>query len=115
MQFDMEQEVTVWGVAVKPRCDEPHNHEGVISLRVVRSHDEIKWHDASDVIHANYVLNHTSNSWFEEAASARYWRIQVLTWQSRPSMKADLIGLPKGRYLFGSLYGTISHITGTIL
>ena len=97
VRFDMGQEVTGWGVVVKPRCDSPHTNQQVTSLQVFKSDDDVKWCGVSDVITTDYSIDKTSTSWFDEAATARYWRINVLTWLTHPSMKADLIGLPKGK------------------
>ena len=96
VQFDMEQDVTVWGVVVKPRCDHPYTNQRVTLLKVFRSDDEVLWQDASGVISANYSFYHDSTIWLDEATSARYWKIEALAWKVQLSMKADLIGLSKG-------------------
>ena len=99
VQFDMEQEVTVWGVIVKPRqrlTGRPSGAQGVALLSVVNSADGVEWRDISGVMSTDYSVNHTSTSWFEEAVTARYWRIQLLAWNIEPSMRADVIGQPKG-------------------
>ena len=100
VQFDMEQEVTVWGVLVKARCDKPYTDQRVTSLKVVMSNDRVRWHDASEVINPNYSVEGLSTSWFDEAATAQYWRIQILKWHIQPFMKADLLGHPKGKCRF---------------
>ena len=121
IQFDMEQDVTVWGVLWKPRCDEPYTDQRVTSLKVVMSNDRVRWHDVSEVITPNYSVDNISTSWFDEAATAQYWRIQVLAWHIQPSLKADLLGHPTGkhwlRYVCASLscvliISTMHHVTG---
>ena len=95
VRFDMGQEVTVWGVVAKPRCDYPSQQ--VSSLQVFKSDDGVNWCTASGVITTDYSVDDTSTTWFNEAWTARYWRIDPVTWLNHPSMKADLIGLPKGK------------------
>ena len=51
-------------------------------------------------ITTNYSVKEESISWFDEAASAQYWRIKLLSWEIQPSMKADLIGRPKRKDCF---------------
>ena len=97
VQFDMEQKVIVWGVLVKPSCYEQYVDKRVTSLKVVMSNDRVRWHDASVVITLNYSVDNVSTSWFDEAATAQYWRIQILAWHIQPFMKADLLGHPKGK------------------
>ena len=99
VQFDMEQDVTVWGVVLKIQCDYPYTSPRVISLKVVRSDDGVQWKDASDVISANYSVYNSSTSWLDEATTARYWKIEVLTWHIKLPIKADFIGQPKGKKL----------------
>ena len=99
IQFDMEQEVTVWGVVVEPTLRATANAsagQGVTLLSVAKSDDGVKWSDISGVLNTDYSVNHTSTSWFEEAVTARYWRIQLLAWETEPSLRADLIGQPRG-------------------
>ena len=104
VQFDMEQKVTVWGVAVKAQCNEPSTNQGVTSLKVATSKDRRKWSPVSWLITANYSVGNLSVSWFNKAATAQNWRIEVLSWQHQPTMKADLIGQPKGNpVVFASL------------
>ena len=98
VQFDMEQTVTVWGVLVRPRCDEPYTDQRVTTLQVAMSERGMKWNDVSGVISTNYSVEQESISWFDEAFTARYWKIQLLSWVIQPSMKADLIGQPKGNH-----------------
>ena len=97
VQFDMEQEVTVSGVVVKPRCDEPYTRQRVTSFKVAKSDDGVLWQDASGVIPTDYRVNQNSVSWLDVDTTARYWRIKPLTWHIQLSMKADLIGQPKGK------------------
>ena len=106
VQFDMEQEVTVWGVVVQPTKHFTwgaffwdvvvHTSEGVTLFNVVHSNDRVNWFDKSGILTADYSVSHISTSWFEEVVTARYWRIRLLAWKTTPSMRADLIGRLKG-------------------
>ena len=89
VQFDMEQDVTVWGVVMKPRCDADQR---VTFFQVSSSEDGTRWCDVSERITPDYSVDRTSTSWFDEPVTARYWRIKVLAFLNHPSMKADLIG-----------------------
>ena len=93
VQFDLEQVVTVWGVVVKLTGSNSFTDGRITSLKVATSGEGVRWSDVSDVLITNYN-NRTmrSDSWFKKAARAKYWRINVLAWQNRISMKADLIG-----------------------
>ena len=92
VQFDMEQDVTVWGVVMKPRCDPPSDKERVTSFQLSSSQDGTRWCDVSGRITPDYSVNKVSRSWLDEPVTARYWMIQALAWAIRPAMKADLIG-----------------------
>ena len=105
VQFDMEQDVTVWGVAVKPRCDDLYTNQRVTSFKVAASKDRRKWSYVSRVTSANFSVDNLFISWFDEAATAQNWRIEVLSWQHQPAMKADLIGQPKGSHVATIGYG----------
>ena len=100
VQFDMEQDVTVWGIVMKPRCDDPHTDQRVTLVKVARSDYGVQWQDTSNIISADYSVYEISTSWLDEATTARYWRIEVVTWHAELFMKADLIGRPKGKLLF---------------
>ena len=102
VQFDMEQEVTVWGVFVKPRCDEPYTDQRVASLIVGVSDNRERWRDVSGVMRIIYSNRPNATVWFNEAARAQHWRIYLLTWPSHPALKADLIGLPIGKLVLFS-------------
>ena len=93
VQFDMEHVVTAWGVVVKLPGNNPHINDRITSLKVAKSGDGEKWRDVSDVIYIKYNTNDMlSISWFKKAATAQYWKINILTWQELVVMKADLIG-----------------------
>ena len=95
VQFNMEQVVTVWGVVVMLSGNDPNTEEKITSLKVAASGDGVKWNDVSDVMFTNYNKvdrGMFSTSWFKKASQAQYWRINVLAWQNRISMQADLIG-----------------------
>ena len=49
VQFDMKQEVTVRGILVMARCDDPYKTERVTTLQVAMSEDGVKWNDVSDI------------------------------------------------------------------
>ena len=98
VQFDFERNVTVWGVYVRPRCDEPYTNERVTSLKVTKSDDGLEWCEASGVMSVTYPniadgRGERAMLWFREKfATARYWSITVLDWEGHPCMKADLYG-----------------------
>ena len=101
VKFDMEQEVTVWGVIVTmvPASPERDIFLKVTSIKVSMSGDGVKWNDVSGVISTVYKgTPNISLSWFDEAATARNWKIDVVAWEYLPSMQADLLGEPKGKF-----------------
>ena len=98
VQFDMGELVTVWGVIMKPRCDPPWDVQRILSFQLGKSDDGTSWSYVSDVVTADYSVNKTSVSWITHPTRAQYWRIEVVSWQEAPSMKADLIG--KGKAFF---------------
>ena len=89
VQFDMEMEVTVWGLVLKQRCD---GWDKVLSCNVTFSHDGNLWMTAAENLVAFYPDGTTSVVWFQYPIRGRYWRIHPLTFVLYPSMKADLIG-----------------------
>ena len=91
VQFDMKQDVTVWGVVVKAPCNVDFPGEKVTSFEVVMSGDEVKWSDVSGILSPNYE-GETAYCWFDGIGTARWWRIYVLGWLNHPTVKADLIG-----------------------
>ena len=100
VQFDMEQDVTVWAVFVEARCDEPYTYQKVTSFQLASSDDAVRWRHVSDVISPYYVNRsdeQMSMTWLQKSATARYWKIQALKWQRDASMKADLVGYPVGK------------------
>ena len=112
VQFDMEQEVTVWGVTVKPRYDgDGPTNQGVTKLQVAMSKERLKWRDVSEVITISHSAEQISIVRFDESATAQYWIIKVLAWKNEASMKADLIGQPAGRRRLFSLMANITYVT----
>ena len=111
IQFDMEQEVTVWGVLVKPPCIESYSFPKFTSLKVTMSEDGVKWTDVSDTLIIFDPNDQQLITWFDEPLTAQNWKLQIFQWYSVPTMKADLIGKPKGKRWFSSLYDYISYAT----
>ena len=105
VQFDMEQEVTAWGVVVKFRRDEQYTNQIATSLKVATSVDRLKWNDVSRVLPTNHTTYPSSVTWLEKAAAAQYWRIHVRGWYKQPSIKAELVGQPKGNVGLDTLIG----------
>ena len=96
VQFDMEQEVTAWGLLVKLPCGEPQTSYRVTALKVTMSQDGVRWNDVSGTLTMSYTSHQESTSWFDEPATSRNWKLQVIHWNGEPTMKADLFGQPKG-------------------
>ena len=116
VQFDMEQDVTVWGVDVRPGCDSMYVQQRITSLKVSMSGDQVKWNDVTDAITIVYENNQHPNSllWFDEVATARNWRIYILDWEYLPSMKADFLGQPIGKPVLFPLVPVASVLYHTV-
>ena len=97
VQFDFEQDVTVWGILVKTPCDGRNVDHQVGVLRATKSDDGVEWCNASKWLFVQYgPVDGNSNigrcTFSETFNTARFWRIYVEISDNIPSMKVELIG-----------------------
>ena len=73
------------------RCDNNHDEQYVTSFHVSSSADDVTWSNIGTDVQAVYV-DIIATWWFDMEVSARYWRIEPVTYREYPSMQAELIG-----------------------
>ena len=91
IKFDFLQSRVAVGVKIGKRCDETHGEQYVTSYHVSSSDDDVIWSYIGTDVQAVYVG--IIAIWcFDMEVSARYWRIEPVTFVRHSSMQADLIG-----------------------
>ena len=91
VKFDFVQSLTVIGVKLGKRCDTPYIYQYVTSFHVSTSDNDVTWSYVGIDVQAVYE-GMVFTWWFDMEVSARYWRIEPVTWNSHSSMQADFIG-----------------------
>ena len=91
VKFDFLQTLTAIGVKIGKRCDSLRLNQYVTSFNVSTSDDDVTWSYIGTDVQAVYE-GIVFTWWFDMEVSARYWRIEPVTWDSSPSMQADFIG-----------------------
>ena len=71
------------------RCD--HIQQYVTSFHVSSSDNDVTWSYIGTNVRAVYE-DIIATWWFDRDVSARYWKIEPLTFKDHPSMQADFIG-----------------------
>ena len=100
IQFDLLQTYVVIGVLLRARCDIQYHAERTTKFNVQYSLDDATWSYITPLgVYTDYGNTATYTEYtdsftyfFEEAISGRYWRIIILEFDERKSMKADIIG-----------------------
>ena len=92
MKFDLLQSRVATGVKIGKRCDGVAQY-GVQYVTTSTSDDDVTW----SVIFADVDVDDLYDGdiatwWFDNEISARYWRIEPITWMNHCSMQADIIG-----------------------
>ena len=93
VKFDLLQSRVATGVKMGKRCDDAYGEQYVTSFHFSTSADDVIW----SVIFADVNVEALYDGdiatwWFDNEISARYWKIEPITWMSHPSMQADIIG-----------------------
>ena len=89
VKFDFLQNRTAVGLVMGKRCDA--TTQSVTSFHVSTSDDDVTWSYIGNDVQAVYE-GIIATWWFERDISARYWRIEPVTFTVNPSMQADFIG-----------------------
>ena len=95
MKFDLLQSRVATGVKIGKRCDgvAQYGVQYVTTFHLSTSDDDVTW----SVIFADVDVDDLYDGdiatwWFDNEISARYWRIEPITWMNHCSMQADIIG-----------------------
>ena len=91
VQFDFLQNRVAVGVKIGKRCDNVDDEQHVTSFHVSFFADDFTWSNIGTDVQAVYEDN-IATWWFDMEVSARYWRIEPVTYRGYPSMQAELIG-----------------------
>ena len=89
IKFDLLQSRVAVGVKIGKRCDSIYQY--VTSFHVSTSGDDVTWTYIGTDIQAVYD-GIIATWWFDMEVSARYWRIEPVTFYNYASMQADIIG-----------------------
>ena len=89
VKFDLLQSHGAVGVKIGKRCDNKVQY--VTSFDVATSPDDVTWSYIGTDVQAVY-RGIIATWWFDREVSARYWRIEPLTFIEYPSMQVDFIG-----------------------
>ena len=90
IKFDFLQSRVAVGVKIGQRCDDLYGPEYVTSFHLSTSDDDVTWSYEGTNVQA--VYEDLIFTWWFNEMSARYWRIEPVTFFSHASMQADLIG-----------------------
>ena len=95
VKFDLLQSRVATGVKIGKRCDgvAQYGVQYVTTFHFSTSSDDVIW----SVIFADKDVEDLYDGdiatwWFDNEISARYWRIEPITWMNVASMQADIIG-----------------------
>ena len=89
VKFDFLQSRVAVGVKIGQRCDATEQH--VTSFHVSSSANDVTWSYIGTDVQAVYE-GIIATWWFDKEISARYWRIEPVTFSNYASMQADFIG-----------------------
>ena len=94
LQISLPGLYDVIGVYIRQRCD-IDNYPTVID--VTTSVDDVLWQDVvrgEDIAnrYSSYDMQGSVNVWFSRKYTSRYWKIYIVDYIVRPSMKCELIG-----------------------
>ena len=89
VKFDFLQKRVAVGVKIGKRCDATNQY--VTSFHVSTSTDDVTWAYIGTDVQAVYE-GIIATWWFDMEISARYWRIEPVTFILYGSMQADFIG-----------------------
>ena len=87
--FDMKSPYTGVGVLIRKKCSDFTQY--VRTLHVLASDDNATFSYAAENLEPVYQ-GMSSTTWFVSPVTARYWKIEVLTWNNAAIMKVDIIG-----------------------
>ena len=89
IKFDFLQSREAVGVKIGKRCD--LNVQYVVTYHVSTSDNDVTWSYIGTDVQAVYE-GMIATWWFDQEVSARYWRIEPVTFNLYPSMQAEIIG-----------------------
>ena len=91
VKFDLLRSYTAVGLLVRKRCDQGDGDHHVKTFSLSTSDDDVIWsYVGTDV---QTVYEGLLSTWrFGRDVSARYWKIEPLTYNLRPYLQADIIG-----------------------
>ena len=94
VKFDLLQSRVATGVKIGKRCDDTFGEQYVTSFHFSTSDDDVTWSVIfADVNVEDLYDGDIATWWFKNELSARYWKIEPVTWVSQyPAMQADIIG-----------------------
>ena len=93
VKFDLLQSRVATGVKIGKRCDDKNDEQYVTSFHLSTSSDDVTWSVIfADVDVEDLYDGDIATWWFDNEISARYWRIEPVTWVSHPALQADIIG-----------------------
>ena len=91
IMFDFLRPYKAMGVLIRTRCGQ-YSAQHVLTADVSYSNDNITYSYAIESLEITYPAGNSFSYWFDEPATARYWKIHPLTWNIHPAMKADNMG-----------------------
>ena len=89
VKFDFLQSRVAVGVKIGKRCDVSYQY--LKTYHVSTSDDDVTWSYIGTDVQAVYE-GFIATWWFDREVSARYWRIEPVTYHGYPSMQAEFIG-----------------------
>ena len=93
VKFDLLHSRVATGVKIGKRCDDAHGEQYVTSFHLATSADDVTWSVIfADVDVEDLYDGDIATWWFDNEITARYWRIEPITWMNHASMQADIIG-----------------------
>ena len=91
VKFDLVQSRVAVGVKIGKRCDVLDGEQYVTSFHVSSSEDGVTWSYIGTDVQAVYK-GIIETWWFDMEVTARYWKIEPVTFILYSSMQADFIG-----------------------
>ena len=91
VKFDLLQSRVAVGVKIGKRCDNLNGAQYVTSYHVSSSGDDVTWSYIGTDVQAVYE-GIIATWWFDRAVSARYWRVEPLTFVQYAAIQVDILG-----------------------
>ena len=91
IKFDFLHSRVAVAVKIGKRCHDDEGEQYVTSFHVSSSDDDVTWSYIGTDVKPEYV-GRLFTWWFGMAVSARYFRIEPVTWKNYAAMQADFLG-----------------------